>query len=261
MNTTAGSDEPRLPPELRRFVEIHRRWTENEGIVPTLDELAGNLGCAKSTASQHRRRLRELGLVQFDPRRRRSTRITTDAAILAVYGLAPVGPTDTRVTNLARFRSRRARLGGLRASQPMGDLQGERPWRLPDRPPRSLPVPGAIPAGPDRSFYPDEDRMEVDAELAGPGQYGLRVRGDSMVALGIYDGDQAVVDTRQPAHHGDLVAALFPSDHGDEDLASLKILELRDDKAWLVAANSAYAPIPLREATVLGRVTTIIRRL
>jgi SOS-response transcriptional repressor LexA len=260
MSTTASSDQPRLPPELRRFVDVHRRWTENEGVLPTLDELAGDLGCAKSTASQYRRRLQERGLVQFDPRRRRSTRITTDPAILAVHGLDPVGPTDTGVTDLARFRSRRARLGGLHAGQPIGGLQGERPWRLPDRPPRSLPVPGAITAGPDRTFYPDEDRLEVDAELAGPGQYGLRVRGDSMVALGIYDGDQAVVDTRQPAHHGDLVAALFPSDHGVEELASLKILELQEDEAWLVAANSAYAPIPLREATVLGRVTTIIRR-
>jgi repressor LexA len=260
MSTTASSDESRLPPELRRFVEVHRRWTESEGVLPTLDELAGDLGCAKSTASQYRRRLRALGLVQFDPRRRRSTRITTNPAILAAHGLDPVGPTDSGVTDLARFRSRRARLGGLRAGQPVGGLQGERPWRLPDRPPRSLPVPGAIPAGRDQTFYPDEDRLEVDAELAGPGQYGLRVRGDSMVALGIYDGDQAVVDTRQPAHHGDLVAALFPNDRGDDELASLKILELQDDEAWLVAANSAYAPIPLREATVLGRVTTIIRR-
>ena len=82
-----------------------------------------------------------------------------------------------------------------------------------------------------------------------------------MVALGIYDGDQAIVDTRQPAHHGDLVAALMPSEQGDGDLAALKVLELRNDEAWLVAANSAYAPIQLKECTLLGRVTTIIRRL
>ena len=118
---------------------------------------------------------------------------------------------------------------------------------------------GAISAGPARTFYPDMDSTEVHAELAGPGQYALRVQGDSMVGLGIYDGDLAIVDTRQPAHHGDLVAALLPSEHGD-DLASIKILELMDDEAWLVAANSAYAPIPLNEATVLGRVTTVIRR-
>ena len=57
------------------------------------------------------------------------------------------------------------------------------------------------------------------------------------------------------------MAALLPSEHGDEDLASLKILELSSDEAWLVAANSAYAPIRLTECTLLGRVTTIVRRL
>jgi repressor LexA len=82
-----------------------------------------------------------------------------------------------------------------------------------------------------------------------------------MIALGIYDGDQAMIVIRHPAHHGDLLAALMPSEQGDDDVASLKILELSHDEAWLVAANSAYAPIRLKECTLLGRVTTIVRRL
>ena len=254
-------DRPMLPSELRRFIETARGFTTEEGFPPTLDEIADALDCAKSTASQYRRQLQELGLVQFDAEKRRSTRITTDPATLAAYGLAPVTPSDNGTANLARFRSRRARLGGTRAGQPTGAVQGERPWQLPDRPPRRVPVAGPISAGPARTYYPDEDSIEVDAELAGPGQYALRVRGDSMVALGIYDGDQAIVDTRQPAHHGDLVAALMPSEQGDGDLAALKVLELRNDEALLVAANSAYAPIRLQECTLLGRVTTIIRRL
>lgn len=260
MSARGSSDGQRLPSELRRFFETVRRWTDEAGFPPTLDEIAEIHGCAKSTASHYRHRLQELGLVKFDPQRRRSTSVTTDRTILASYRLDPVPPSDDEVTNLARFRSRRARLGGIRAGQPVGAAHGERLWQLPDRPPRRLPVAGPISAGPARTFHPDEDSIEVDAELAGPGQYALRVRGDSMIALGIYDGDQAIVDTRQPTHHGDLVAALMPSEQGD-DLASLKILELGHDEAWLVAANSAYAPIRLKECTLLGRVTTIVRRL
>jgi SOS-response transcriptional repressor LexA len=249
-----------LAPELRRLLAAIADWSHRTGLHPTLDELAGVLGCAKSTVSQRRRRLQALGLVRFDPGWRRSTRVTTDPATLAAYGLGPASPPDA-VSRPTGFRSRRARLGGSRGGHQLAAVQGERPWQLPDRPPRSLPVAGPIAAGPAQTFAPDEDRIEVDDELAGPGQYALRVRGDSMVALGVYDGDQAIVDTRQPAHHGDLVAALLPSEHGDGELASLKVFELRDDEAWLVAANSAYAPIRLRECVLLGRVTTIVRRL
>ena len=260
MDAAGSSDHTLLPRELRRFIEALRRWTDEVGIPPTLDELADNLGCVKSTVSKHRERLREFGLVQFDPRRR-STRVTTDPAVLAAFGLSPQLPSDREVPSLDRFRSRRTRVGGTRATQLQGAHPGERPWQLPDRPPRRVPVAGAIAAGPARSVLPEDDILEVQAELAGPGAYALRVRGDSMIALGIYDGDQAIVDPRQPAHHGDLVAALLPSEQGDEDLASLKTLELRDDEAWLVAANPAYAPIRLQECTLLGRVTTIVRRL
>jgi SOS-response transcriptional repressor LexA len=259
MDSRGNPDGSRLDPELRRLFDAIADWYRRTGLRPTLDELAGVLGCAKSTVSERRVRLRELGLVQFDARMR-STRTTADPAILAAYGLDPDLPTGGEVTNLVPYRSRRARLGGIRAGHPVAAVQGERVWQLPERPPRSLPVAGPIAAGPARTFYPDEDSLEVDAELTGPGQYALRVRGDSMVELGIHDGDQAIIDTRQPAHHGDLVAALLPSEQGEGDLATLKIFELEQDEAWLVAANPAYAPIPLKESTLLGRVTTIIRR-
>jgi SOS-response transcriptional repressor LexA len=260
MGTHGSPGASMLAPELRRLIDAIADWSRRTGLHPTLDELAGVLGCAKSTVSQRRRRLQALGLVRFDPGWRRSTRVTTDPATLAAYGLEPASPPD-EVGRPTGFRSRRARVGGAHAGLHQAAFQGERPWQLPDRPPRRLPVAGPIAAGPARTFAPDEDRIEVDDELAGPGQYALRVRGDSMVALGVYDGDQAIVDTRQPARHGDLVAALLPSEHGDGELASLKVFELHDDQAWLVAANSAYAPIRLTECTLLGRVTTIVRRL
>jgi repressor LexA len=249
-----------LTPNLRRLFEAMRRLSDTDGLCPTHDELADALGCAKSTVSQWRRQLQELGLVRFDPDKRRSTRVTTDPMVLAAFGLAPEPAPRSPVADLARFRSRRARLGGTRATQRPGAASGELPWRLPQGTPRRVPLAGAIPAGPVQSFVPDEGILEVDGELAGPGRYALRVRGDSLVELGIFDGDVAIVDPEQPAHHGDLVAALLPSEHGDEDLATLKVFELRQGRPWLVAANPVYPPIPIERAWVLGRVTTTIRR-
>jgi repressor LexA len=260
MSVQQQDDASGLAPNLRRLLEAMRRLSDEDGLCPTHDELAGVLGCAKSTVSQWRRQLQELGLVRFDPDKRRSTRVTTDPAVLAIYGLAPLQAPDGPVADLARFRSRRARLGGTRATQRPGADSAELPWRLPQRPARQLPLAGAIPAGPVQSFVPDEGILEVDRELAGPGRYALRVRGDSLVELGIFDGDVAIVDPEQPAHHGDLVAALLPSEHDDGELATLKVFELRQGRAWLVAANPAYPPIPIEQAWVLGRVTTTIRR-
>ena len=260
MRAQQPEDASGLPPNLRRLFEAMCRLSDEDGLCPTHDELAGILGCAKSTVSHGRRRLQELGLVRFDPDKRRSTRVTTDPVVLAAHGLAPVRAPTGPVADLARFRSRRARLGGTHATRRPGADNGELPWRLPQRPPRRVPLAGAIPAGRVRSFVPDEGVLEVDGELAGPGRYALRVRGDSLVELGIFDGDMAIVDPEQPAHHGDLVAALLPSEHGDEDLATLKVFELRPGGAWLVAANPAYAPIPIEQAWVLGRVTTTVRR-
>ena len=102
----------------------------------------------------------------FDPEKRRSTRVTTDPAVLAVYGLAPA--PDGPVADLARFRSRRARLGG--PAPPSAGRARRAALALPQRPPRRLPLAGPSRPASARSFAPDEDILEVDGELAGPGR-------------------------------------------------------------------------------------------
>ena len=98
MSAQRPDDAPGLGPSLRRLFEAMRRLSGEDGLCPTHDELAGVLGCAKSTVSQGRRQLQELGLVRFDPEKRRSTRVTTDPAVLAAYGLAPARAPDRPVT-------------------------------------------------------------------------------------------------------------------------------------------------------------------
>src|SRR5215218_7881472 len=78
MSAQQPDGTPGLAPNLRRLFEAMRRLADEDGLCPTHDELAGVLGCAKSTVSQGRRQLQELGLVRFDPEKRRSTRVTTD---------------------------------------------------------------------------------------------------------------------------------------------------------------------------------------
>jgi len=83
----------------------------------------------------------------------------------------------------------------------------------------------------------------------------LRVRGDSMIEAGIYDGDYLVVRQQATANNGEIVAAMI----GDE--ATVKRYYRERDHIRLQPENSAMTPIISREATVLGKAIALIRRL
>jgi SOS-response transcriptional repressor LexA len=226
------------------------------------------MGVAKSTVHLHRQRLKDKGLVHFDEGKSRSTRVTTDPVVLAANGFEPdprptSSPTEATMGPARLSRSRRTRLGGVHAvRQPAGapTERGAPWWPLPAQPPARLPVAGRIAAGKAKAFDRDDDALEVIGALVGPGLYALRVTGDSIVGLGVFDGDQAVVDPDQPVHEGDLVAALLPDGEG-EGLATIKVFARRDGQPWLEAANPAYPPILIEQNAVLGRVTTLVRRV
>jgi DNA polymerase V len=84
--------------------------------------------------------------------------------------------------------------------------------------------------------------------------YYLRVEGDSMTGAGITSGDIVVVDKSLEARSGDIVVAAVDGDF------TLKYLKKQRNEAWLVAANPAYSPIALHEATdaVLWGVVTYV---
>ena len=62
---------------------------------------------------------------------------------------------------------------------------------------------------------------------------------------------------RQPprADNGDMWAAMIDGE------ATVKTFKRRDGKVWLMPHNPAFAPIPGDEATILGRVVTVLRKL
>jgi repressor LexA len=83
----------------------------------------------------------------------------------------------------------------------------------------------------------------------------LQVRGDSMVDAAICDGDWVVVRQQQVADNGDIVAAMIDGE------ATVKTFKRADGHVWLIPHNPAYQPIQGDEATVLGRVTAVLRSL
>jgi repressor LexA len=120
-----------------------------------------------------------------------------------------------------------------------------------------VPVVGRIAAGgPILADERVEEIFPLPRQLVGDGTlFLLEVRGESMVDAAICDGDYVVVRQQPNADNGDIVAALLDNE------ATVKTFQRRDGKVWLLPHNPAYDPIDGTDATVLGKVVTVIRRV
>lgn len=83
----------------------------------------------------------------------------------------------------------------------------------------------------------------------------LRVRGESMIDAAICDGDHVVIRQQNTAENGEIVAAMIDGE------ATVKVLSHKDGHVWLLPRNPAFDPIPGDEATILGKVVSVIRSL
>jgi repressor LexA len=123
--------------------------------------------------------------------------------------------------------------------------------------PTYVPLVGRIAAGgPVLAEQAVEDVFPLPRELVGEGTlFMLKVTGDSMVEAAICDGDWVVVRQQPTAENGEIVAAMIDGE------ATVKTYKRRDGHVWLLPHNPAYEPIPGDDATVLGRVVTVLRRV
>jgi repressor LexA len=83
----------------------------------------------------------------------------------------------------------------------------------------------------------------------------LKVRGDSMINAGIFDGDMVIVNKEPVAKNGDIVVALL----GDE--ATVKRFYKETTRVRLQPENEKYEPILSPDVQILGKVVGLIRRI
>lgn len=123
--------------------------------------------------------------------------------------------------------------------------------------PAFVPVLGRIAAGgPILAEQSIEDVFPLPRELVGEGTvFLLRVKGDSMIDAAICDGDWVVVRQQPDADNGDIVAAMIETE------ATVKTYRRRDGHLWLMPQNPAFEPIPGDQATIMGKVVTVLRRI
>ena len=83
----------------------------------------------------------------------------------------------------------------------------------------------------------------------------LEVSGESMIDAAICDGDYVVVRQEQTADNGEIVAAMIDGE------ATVKTFQRKDGQVWLLPHNDAFEPIDGTHATILGKVTAVLRRV
>jgi repressor LexA len=121
----------------------------------------------------------------------------------------------------------------------------------------SVPLVGLIAAGepieaieiPDEAVAIAKDSRFNDGEL-----YALKVKGNSMIGDGIFDGDFAIIKKQAWADNGDTVVAIV-----DDNEATLKRFYREKDQIRLQPANPTFSPIFRKQVEVRGIVVKIIR--
>jgi repressor LexA len=209
------------------ILDVIRDSVERRGYPPSIREICESAGLASTSSVAHQLAMLERkGFLRRDPNRPRAV--------------------DVRNSDSTADKPKAARRAvAVTDDAPRGPA------------PVFVPVVGRIAAGgPILAEQMIEDVFPLPKALVGDGTlFLLRVIGESMIDAAISDGDWVVVRQQSDAENGDIVAAMIDGE------ATVKNFQRRDGHAWLLPRNAAYSPIQADEATILGKVVTVLRKV
>ena len=243
----------------RAVYEAVRDAVVDHGYPPSMREIGQRVGLTSPSAVKHPLdKLERLGLVRRDPKRPRALEVITPEEPEALRGGAfPETPAATAAPGGPALQVIPSRTVPSPAEPPAlpvlpGVAAGDAV---------AVPLVGRIAAGsPILAEQEVEDVMALPRRLTGSGElFMLQVHGDSMIDAAICDGDWVVVRAQPDAANGEIVAAML--DDVDGASATVKVLSRKDGHQWLLPRNPDYAPIPGDDATIMGRVVTVLRAL
>lgn len=198
-------------------------YTKDRGYPPSVREIGAAVGLASpSTVHMHLKVLQERGYIKRDSKKPRTIEVVTQKQQEAANGEQLASPTQSLSSNEMR-----------------------------------LPVVGRVAAGlPILAEQNVEETLTLPTSIVGDdSSFILRVRGESMIKAGIFDGDYIVVKEQHDAHDGEIVVALI------DDSATVKTFYRERDRIRLQPENDTMEPIYVTNPTILGRVTALIRSL
>jgi len=221
---TAQPARPSLTPVQRKVLHVVEDFAQRRGYSPSLREIGDAVGLASLSSVSH-----QLSTLE---RKGYLSRGAGQPRTAVVRPLGPPAPQEAAGASVASVPQKAA----------------------------CVPLVGQIAAGgPILAEQSTEDTFPLPKQLVGEGTlFVLKVVGDSMINAAIADGDWVVVRQQPDADNGDIVAATFD---GIEVEGTVKTLKRADGHVWLMPHNPAYAPILGDDATIVGKVVAVLRRV
>jgi repressor LexA len=224
------ADATGLTPRQQRVLATIKDSIEKRGYPPSMREIGEAVGLTSSSSVAHQLKvLEEKGFLKRDPNRPRALEVFLPEVMAARRSLGTAEESAYDET-------------GVGDSVPAASY---------------VPLVGRIAAGgPILAEERYEDVFPLPKQLVGDGElFLLEVSGDSMIDAAICHGDYVVIKKEQTADNGEIVAALIDGE------ATVKTLQRKDGKVWLLPHNPNYDPIDGTNATILGKVTAVLRRV
>lgn len=224
------ADASGLTPRQLKVLEFLREEIEKRGYPPSMREIGAAVGLTSSSSVAHQlRTLERLGFVKRDPNRPRALEVFLPDVIAARRSMGSANESGFDETDIGN-------------SHPAA---------------RYVPMVGRIAAGgPILAEERVEEVFPLPKSLVGDGTlFLLEVQGDSMIDAAICSGDYVVVRQQPVAENGEIVAAMLDGE------ATVKTFQRKDGKVWLLPHNDDYSPIDGTHATILGKITAVLRRL
>ena len=214
----------RLTSRRRQIVEVIDDSVRRNGYPPSMREIGEAVGLASTSSVAYQLSvLEKAGYLSRGPRRPRTATLRTSAALATGIATGPAtGPAVAPVPRVGRIAA----------------------------------------GGPILADEVIEEVIPLPRQLVGEGELIiLTVVGDSMIDAAIADGDWVVVRRESDIENGDIVAAMIESETSADREATVKTFRKRDGHVWLIPHNPAYEPIPGDNATIVGKVVAVLRRI
>lgn len=224
MNQPEVKNTKKITKKQKAVLDFIEKTIDETGIAPTVRDICEGLGLSSpSTVHVHLKTLEDKGLIHRDPLKSRC---------ITIVGHERKAPSEPEIDEA---------IGSGSFSNVV-----------------TLPVVGNVAAGiPILAEQNVTETIPLPTEIVGDASsFLLKVRGDSMIEIGINDGDFVAVKQQPTANNGDIVVAMV------EDGATVKRFFKENGYVRLQPENSSMEPIIVTEnVSIVGKVTAVFRRL